>query len=66
MISTVMCSESGCIYQNDGICTLGTVKSPIKRDCRNKECLYYCNKNLINSENLKQASSISKFEWCKG
>lgn len=54
MISTVICSENGCIYQNDGICTLGTVKSPNKGDCINKECLYYCNKKLVSSENLKQ------------
>ncbi len=76
MLQTVPCSNSNCIYQNDGLCMLDTAKAPTEPKDTSNGCLYYCTNEYIarknqlknsraNAENkitpfLKQSSSISK------
>lgn len=54
MLSTVPCSENECVYQNDGMCTLDTAKSPTKNGLKNKACIYFCQNDKVNSNNQGQ------------
>lgn len=57
MISTVKCSENGCAYQSDGVCMLGSINAPIKNITDNRQCIYFCDRDSVNSasqERLQQ------------
>ena len=54
MLSNVPCIETECIYHNDGICTLDTVKTSCNKDIEHHDCVYYQKSGVIDSENPLQ------------
>ena len=54
-MSTIYCSDSQCIYQKDGVCELNTIAITPLTNKTNSSCLYFKEKNIKNSESLKQS-----------